>query len=230
MKKLLLAFLLISAMAMVHGTAFAYESLTLADDSYWYIVANGEIDVTGQDQITFDLHYYNADAYFSAINWDIDVYVDTTELTPHYNPDAPTPPDFLTQYYWVDYSYEDTVGNSFGSLFMENGMLVDDQFSIAGGSLGAAIWIAPGDNLMASITFDILDPDILNGIVEADVYVMASDLSLDEGFYQDDGNLVYVNTNSTLNPDVVSAVPVPAAVWLLGSGLLGLVGLRRRNG
>jgi hypothetical protein len=30
---------------------------------------------------------------------------------------------------------------------------------------------------------------------------------------------------STINP---SAVPVPAAVYLLGSGLLGLVGLRRR--
>ncbi|BBO86521.1 hypothetical protein DSCO28_70870 [Desulfosarcina ovata subsp. sediminis] len=28
---------------------------------------------------------------------------------------------------------------------------------------------------------------------------------------------------------VSAAVPVPAAVWLLGSGLLGLVGLRRRN-
>jgi hypothetical protein len=27
----------------------------------------------------------------------------------------------------------------------------------------------------------------------------------------------------------VSAVPVPAAVWLLGSGLLGIVGLRRKN-
>jgi hypothetical protein len=26
-----------------------------------------------------------------------------------------------------------------------------------------------------------------------------------------------------------SPVPVPAAVWLLGSGLLGLIGIRRRN-
>ena len=26
-----------------------------------------------------------------------------------------------------------------------------------------------------------------------------------------------------------SAVPVPAAVWLLGSGLLGLIGVARRN-
>jgi hypothetical protein len=24
-------------------------------------------------------------------------------------------------------------------------------------------------------------------------------------------------------------VPVPAAVWLLGSGLIGLIGIRRRN-
>ena len=27
----------------------------------------------------------------------------------------------------------------------------------------------------------------------------------------------------------VSAVPVPAAVWLFGSGLLGLIGVARRN-
>ncbi|MFH1984376.1 MAG: VPLPA-CTERM sorting domain-containing protein [Pseudomonadota bacterium] len=31
---------------------------------------------------------------------------------------------------------------------------------------------------------------------------------------------------TVINP---SAVPVPAAVWLLGSGLLGLIGIRRRN-
>jgi hypothetical protein len=28
----------------------------------------------------------------------------------------------------------------------------------------------------------------------------------------------------------VNPVPIPAAVWLLGSGLLGLIGIRRRNG
>jgi hypothetical protein len=31
-----------------------------------------------------------------------------------------------------------------------------------------------------------------------------------------------------VHPGTVSAVPIPPAVWLLGSGLLGLVGLRRR--
>jgi len=32
--------------------------------------------------------------------------------------------------------------------------------------------------------------------------------------------------STLLNPN---AVPIPAAVWLLGSGLLGLIGVRRRN-
>lgn len=42
------------------------------------------------------------------------------------------------------------------------------------------------------------------------------------------------NFNANLNPiadikDIPTAVPVPAAVWLFGSGLLGLVGIARRK-
>ena len=33
----------------------------------------------------------------------------------------------------------------------------------------------------------------------------------------------------TVSVTSVSAVPVPAAVWLFGSGLIGLVGVARRN-
>jgi hypothetical protein len=36
----------------------------------------------------------------------------------------------------------------------------------------------------------------------------------------------YEDGSSAVAP---SAVPVPGAVWLLGSGLMGLVGLRRKN-
>ena len=35
--------------------------------------------------------------------------------------------------------------------------------------------------------------------------------------------------NVTISADLPSAVPVPAAVWLFGSGLLGLVGVARRK-
>lgn len=48
-----------------------------------------------------------------------------------------------------------------------------------------------------------------------------------------EGNALWtLNTDSSLSymaPDAVSAVPVPAAVWLFASGLLGLVGISRRK-
>ena len=41
----------------------------------------------------------------------------------------------------------------------------------------------------------------------------------------------YLPNFSGGSPDepVAAAVPIPTAVWLLGSGLLGLIGIRRRS-
>jgi hypothetical protein len=44
-----------------------------------------------------------------------------------------------------------------------------------------------------------------------------------------DGNLLNVDPTYVGATVTVSAVPVPAAVWLFGSGLLGLVGVARRR-
>jgi hypothetical protein len=46
--------------------------------------------------------------------------------------------------------------------------------------------------------------------------------------------LWYINIHTAANPGgeirgQVSAIPVPAAVWLFGSGLLGLIGMARRK-
>jgi hypothetical protein len=37
------------------------------------------------------------------------------------------------------------------------------------------------------------------------------------------------NFNANLVPVIVDPIPIPAAAWLFGSGLLGLVGVMRRN-
>jgi hypothetical protein len=50
-----------------------------------------------------------------------------------------------------------------------------------------------------------------------------------------DFNTLYPNTdffvlfNSAADSYTISAVPIPAAVWLLGSGVVGLVALKRRK-
>ena len=45
-----------------------------------------------------------------------------------------------------------------------------------------------------------------------------------------DGPFQGVNINIDITSLTVTSVPVPAAVWLFGSGLLGLMGVARRNG
>ncbi|MCP3669209.1 MAG: DUF4114 domain-containing protein [Gammaproteobacteria bacterium] len=43
-----------------------------------------------------------------------------------------------------------------------------------------------------------------------------------------DHNDMIVHVTSVLSPPNVSTVPIPGAVWLLGSGLVGLIGIRRK--
>lgn len=78
-------------------------------------------------------------------------------------------------------------------------------------------------NSSGSITFDVFDG--------MDFYVVASmNASANNGFADASHTFTMeFDNDSGLTAAQVSAVPVPAAVWLFGSGLVGLVGLARRR-
>lgn len=63
------------------------------------------------------------------------------------------------------------------------------------------------------------------------IRLTAGSMSIDDfTFDRIDGEFMYFTANATGSITMVEAVPVPAAVWLFGSGLLGLVGVARRKG
>jgi len=81
----------------------------------------------------------------------------------------------------------------------------------------------------AEVEFPVSNPYV-------DIYLYQWDTNMDTGELYVVGGTSYtaiIRLTATgdviFNPTQASEVPVPGAVWLLGSGLMGLAGLRRRN-
>ena len=124
------------------------------------------------------------------------------------------------------------VGNAFSSIFVNDdlfdGLNVVDRYLVtlnSAGAVGPAIGglafdgarIEFKDSTMTAITGDglpVIQPD-----------PSAFDALLLRIIFGEEGEL----SASIVTISAVSAVPVPAAVWLFGSGLLAMLGLARRK-
>jgi hypothetical protein len=96
--------------------------------------------------------------------------------------------------------------------------------------------MATGDDATAYATVDMLDDlGFVNIIVEADATALSGDGSAkasDNGIIQFtllDGDFNSISGIIDSEGTAETVVPVPASVWLFGSGLLGLVGIARRK-
>jgi len=127
-----------------------------------------------------------------------------------------------------------------GNVFTGNNGNVQ-QFSSASGATDFFTIDIGGSNGSVSGT---VGPDVFTGFsvdwrgsnLFADTTVLAHDLTTADFSYTrvifEFNDLIsesVIDNASVINFGSVSAVPVPAAVWLFGSGLLGLFGMARRK-
>lgn len=87
-------------------------------------------------------------------------------------------------------------------------------------ALGSGAWLG-GGAAADGVAQVICGIDCGNG----DIYTLTYSATVLEGSPSNFGGSQYLLSLT----GTVSAVPVPAAIWLFGSGLLGLVGVARRR-
>jgi len=124
-----------------------------------------------------------------------------------------------------------TVGNgdTINGSFTNQGIWIiddvtSDQVSIfAGGNIG-------GREYAIYVDFEF-DSSLFDNTNQPTQWPALSPLSIEAWFWEIDTNTMQDigELEGILSTANVSAVPVPAAVWLFGSGLIGLVGLARRK-
>ena len=108
-----------------------------------------------------------------------------------------------------------TIAPLFGDLACDN-----PAFTCTTGE-GESLWImadeiSPGARYWATSGEDAGDPS------NYDYFRISGSGNFDD-------NAVYTAGSALVRTSTLSAVPIPAAVWLFGSGLLGLVGVARRK-
>lgn len=177
-------------------------SFSSAQADSWKLSPGGEIDVNGMSQITFDLSYFNDGDGFSADCWGANLWFDNQEL----NPVSVT-----------------------SSLGFDTGALLEGEnlYTISGFGMMEAISIANGENIMASIVFEIRNPDEMDRVVESDLKMVTTPSGV-TGITESN---MGPNHNGTLalGADVAtSPVPLPGALFLLTPGLAGIVWGRRK--
>ena len=109
-------------------------------------------------------------------------------------------------------------------------------FDCTGSELGNLFYNVLGGSAYSSITTTHNANYGLFSNVQSDFYWTATELNTDVAWvfgmnYGNQGTDLKTYNKSVwaVQSGDVSAVPVPAAVWLFGSGLIGLVGFARRN-
>jgi hypothetical protein len=185
-------------------------------------------------------------AYAANIEFDIDTGYAAGDETVTFNLNVTPDADVQVEGYQFDFKYDpnELVLSSFENsaiTVLGPGYEIFDDYFKDDRQKGSLTWFgalvkygharktlgAKTTTTLGIFTFELVEGAVLDG--QSDFSMPATPFS---DFYEGE-NKIPVNIGPALNhmTDVggTSAVPVPAAVWLLGSGLVGLMGIRRKS-
>ena len=167
------------------------------------VAPTGSFDATGLTSVTFDvfLDVEPVDVGYNVIAWDFDFWFDSTELA---------------------YTGSTMTAGTLALTSPEN--LYANYMDLVGSTM-----LGVGSNLIGSVSFDLLMPlQMWDGMADFAVLSQLGTTGADlRGILLDD-MMTGVQFDGAEGADV-GVVPIPGAAWLLGTGLVGLAGLRRKS-
>ncbi len=219
----------------VFMVVFAAGLFGFSGTSHAYYLEMTGVDgtLTSGEYYTMDIYFRgtsadNLETYFAAIEWN-DSLVSFSGIQYYdYDRDNGTPMTFDDYNLWNGEELPDSPpGSSFGGYTIPDNQLWNINGAENLDRPDEFYPVVSGETLLAQLYFtaDVTGyyTDIAGFIdsPQAELFMINEEVVFEDGLsIWKEGTSSYFGT---------SPVPVPAAVWLLGSGLLGLVGLRRRN-
>ncbi len=193
-----------------------FFSVGSANAHLWSLDPSDSAEVTAVGQeFTFDLNFTASEQIF-VDGWDLEFTFDTNEIQAVYDTSGPEP-----LHHWeIDFN------NEVASKLYANANNETGWFRAAAGNLTDYYQIEADQTVtFATLIFEVVAVEAFDG--EPDLSIIEQTGNFGLSHYP--GNSPILNMNAADGADVGSPVPIPAAAWLLGTGLLGLVGIRRNR-